>query len=85
VVAGTFDYRSGTGIAHRETLAGHAVEERFAGDRAVQHGVADDDVVDCTAAELGVRAHDDASAGKSLADVIVAAAHQIQRDAVREE
>ena len=31
------------GVAHRETFAGDAAEIAFALDRAVEHGVADDD------------------------------------------
>ena len=43
MVAGAFDHRDGAGIAHREALAGDAAEIALALDRAVQHGVADDD------------------------------------------
>ena len=43
VVAGAFDHRDGAGIAHREALARDAAEIGLAGDRAVQHRVADDD------------------------------------------
>ena len=45
MVAGAFDDRDGAGVAHREALAGDAAEIALAGDRAVQHGVADDDVL----------------------------------------
>ena len=45
MVAAAFDHRDGAGVAHREALAGDALEIRLAGDRAVQHGVADDDVL----------------------------------------
>ena len=45
MIAGAFHHGDGAGIAHRETLARHAVEIGFAGDGAVQHGVADDDVL----------------------------------------
>ena len=43
VVAGALDHRDGAGVAHREALAGDAAEIAFARDRAVEHGVADDD------------------------------------------
>ncbi len=43
MVAGALDHRDGAGIAHGEALAGDAAEVAFALDRAVQHGVADDD------------------------------------------
>jgi hypothetical protein len=38
------DHRNRAGIAHAEALARDAAEEAFAADRAVEHGVADDDV-----------------------------------------
>ena len=44
VIADAFDDRHRPGVAHREALAGHAGGETFAGDGAVQNGVADDDV-----------------------------------------
>ena len=43
VVARPLDDRDGAGIAHREALAGDAAEIAFAFDRAVEHGIADDD------------------------------------------
>ena len=43
MVAGALDHRDRAGIAHGEALAGDAAEIAFAFDRAVQHGVADDD------------------------------------------
>jgi len=43
MVARAFHHRDGAGIAHREALARDAAEIAFALDRAVQHGVADDD------------------------------------------
>ena len=43
VVAGALDHGDGAGIAHREALAGDAAEIALAFDRAVEHGVADDD------------------------------------------
>ena len=73
------------GVAHAEALAGHAAEERLAVDRAVQHGVADDDVLVGAAAEVVGRPHDDAPARQSLADVVVGLADQIERDAARQE
>ena len=44
VVAHAFDDRRRAGIAHREPLAGHAVEERFAAGRAVEAHVADQNI-----------------------------------------
>ena len=43
VIADAFDDRDRAGVAHGETLARDAAEIAFAGDRAVKHGVADDD------------------------------------------
>ena len=43
MVAGAFDHRDGAGIAHGETLAGYAAEIAFALDRAIHHGIADND------------------------------------------
>jgi hypothetical protein len=40
-----FDDRNGAGVAHGEALARDAAEVALALDRAVQHGVADDDRV----------------------------------------
>ena len=45
VVADAFDDRDGAGIADREALAGDAGEVALALDRAVEHGVADDDAL----------------------------------------
>jgi hypothetical protein len=45
VVAGAFDDGDGAGVAHAEALAGDAAEEDLAGGGAVEHGVADDDVL----------------------------------------
>ena len=43
VIAGALDDRDRAGVAHRETLAGDAAEIAFAGDRAIERRVADDD------------------------------------------
>ena len=43
VVARALDDGDGAGVAHREALAGDAAEIALAGDRAVEHRVADDD------------------------------------------
>jgi hypothetical protein len=43
VVARAFDHRDRARVTDREALAGDAAEVAFAGDRSVQHGVADDD------------------------------------------
>jgi hypothetical protein len=43
MVARALDDRDGAGVAHGEALAGDAAEVALALDRAVEHGVADDD------------------------------------------
>ncbi len=43
MVAGPLDHGDGARVAHGEALAGDAAEITFAGDRAVEHGIADDD------------------------------------------
>ena len=52
VVAHTLDHREAAGVADAEALARHAAEEGLAGDGAVHHGIADDDVLAGLAAEL---------------------------------
>ena len=72
------------GIAHREALAGDAAEIAFAGDRAVEHGVADDDRFLRHDAGIDRRPHDDAAARQALADIVVALALEFEGDAARE-
>ena len=85
MVAGAFDHRDRAGVAHREALAGDALEIGLAGDRAVEHGVADDDVLGRLARCFRRLAHDDAAARQALADIVVGVAGQLQRDAARQE
>ena len=83
VVADTFDDHGGAGIAHGEALAGNAAEIRLASDCAIQHGVADDDGLLGHDAAVGRGPDDDAPAGKSLADVVVGFALQLERESTR--
>ena len=83
MIAGAFDHGDGAGIAHGETLAGDAAEA-FALDRAVEHGVADDDRFLRHDAGVGGGAHDDASARQALADIVVGIAFELEGHAVRE-
>src|SRR5207247_1013274 len=69
----------------REALARDAAEIRFAGDRAVEHDVAGDDVLARLAAELGRGLNRDAAAREPLAAVVVGVAHQVEDHAAREE
>ena len=85
MVAGAFDHRDGAGIAHGEAFAGDAAEIAFALDRAVQHGVADDDRLLRHDARVRRRAHHDAAAGKALADIVVGVAVELEGDAAGEE
>ena len=85
VVAAALDHRDRAGVAHREALAGDALEIRLAGDRAVQHRVADDDVLRRIALRPRRLAHDDAAARQALADIVVGVAGQLQRHAARQE
>ena len=73
------------GIAHRETLAGDAAEIAFARDRAVEHGIADDDRVLRDDPGLFRRADDDAAARKALADIIVGLALEFEGHARGEQ
>jgi hypothetical protein len=85
MIAGAFDHRDGARVAHGEALAGDAAEIGLAGDRAVEHGVADDDVLGRLALHMARLAHDHAAARQALADIVVGVAGQFERDAVREE
>ena len=69
-------------VAHAEALACHAGDERLAAGSAVQRYVAGNDVLLGLEVDALRRAHDDLTAGKALAHVVVAVAHQLQRQAV---
>src|ERR1700731_257035 len=81
MIAGAFDYGDRAGVAHREALAGDAAEIAFALDRAIHHGIADDDGLLRHDAGVARRAHDDATAGQALADIVVAFAFEVEGDA----
>ena len=85
VVAHAFDDRRGAGVAHREALAGHAVEEGFAAGRAVQAHVADQNIFLRHEFRIARRINDQPAAGKSLAHVVVGFAFERQRDALGQE
>ena len=84
VVADALDDGARARVADREALAREAAEERPARGRAVEHGVADDDVL--LGHERGVvgRAHGEHAAGEALARVVVGVADQRQLDARRQ-
>ncbi len=70
-------------LLHREALARDAAEVALAGDGAVEHRVADDDALLRLDAGEGVGAHDELAARQPLADVVVALADEVERDAAR--
>src|SRR5207245_10664434 len=76
--------RTRTGVAQREALAGDAAEIAFALDRAIHHGIADDDRLFRHDAGIVRRLDDNAAAGKALADIVVAFAFEIEGDAARQ-
>src|SRR6185436_12085285 len=84
MVARAFHHRDGAGIAHREALARDPAEIALAFDRAVQHGVADDDRLLRHDARVARRVDHDAPARKTLADIIVRLAFELEGDAARE-
>src|SRR6185312_3777097 len=82
VVAGALDDRDSARVPDREALAGHALEIRFAGDRPVQHRVADDDVIRRLQLAGARLAHDHPPAAQALADIVVGVAEQLDRYAM---
>ena len=85
MVAGAFNHRHRAGIAHRKAFAGHAFEIRLTGNRAIQHGVADDNVLRRMPAQPGRLAHHHPPARQPLADIVIAVAGQLQRHAAGQE
>src|SRR5690606_37125175 len=73
------------GVAHGKPLTDHAVEIGIAREHAIQQRVARNNMIRTETTEIIGRAHDDATTGQALADIIVTFAHQIERDAVRQE
>ncbi len=84
VVADALDDRARARVAHGEALAGEAAEERPAGGGAVEHRVADHDVLLGHEGGLVGRAHGEHAAGQALARVVVGVADQRQLDARRQ-
>jgi hypothetical protein len=85
MIAGALDDGRGAGIAHAKALAGDAAKIRLAGNRAVHHRIADDDVLVGLRRRLGIRIDDDPAARQALADIIVGCSLQLEADAAREE
>ena len=82
VIAQAFHHRRRAGIAHREALAGHAVEVGFAAGGAVEHHVADQDILFRQEGGSARRIDDQPAAGESLAHVVVGVAFEFERDAL---
>ena len=80
MIADAFDDGDGAGIAHREAFAGDAPEIALAGNGAVKHRIADDDVFIGLKQAFLWRINDQAAAGQPLADVVVGVAFELERD-----
>src|SRR3954454_25077008 len=85
MVAGALDYCDRAGVAYCKAFAGHALEIGLARDGPVKHGVADDDVARWVAVRALGLANEHAPARQTLADIVIAVAGQLERDAMREE
>ncbi len=83
VIAGAFDDRIGAGVPDGEALARDAAEIAFARDGAIEHRIADDDAFFRRDAGFRIGPHDQLAARKTLADIVVAFADQIERHAMR--
>src|SRR5690348_4634621 len=83
--AGAFDNRHRARVAHSEAFAGDAAEIAFAADRAVKHGVADDDALVARQLAVARRIDDQPAARQALAGVVVGRAFERESDAVRQE
>jgi hypothetical protein len=84
MVARALDDRDRAGIAHREALAGDAAEIALALDRAIHHGVADDDRFLRHDPRVARRLDDEDAARQALADIVVAFAFELEGDALGE-
>ena len=84
VVAAAFHHRDGAGVAHREALAGDAVE--IASPAIAPYStVLPTMMFSGTIAGSRRRAHHDAAAGQPLADIVVGVAVKFERHAARQE
>ena len=85
VVAGALDHRRRAAVPHREALTGAARREETPAGRAVEHGVADDDVLVRREAGALRRLDDDLAARHALAHVVVRLAFEHQPEAAGAE
>ena len=85
VIADALDHRNGARVAHRKTFASDAAEIDLAGNRAIEHGIADDDrLFRHDLSGLARRVDHDAAARQALADIVIAFAFEFQRHAMGE-
>jgi hypothetical protein len=85
MITDALDDGGGPRVADSKALAGDTGEEGFALGRAVEDGIADDDVVRRLATETGTRTDDDPPTRQALADVVVGFANQVQGHAARQK
>src|SRR5260370_34504243 len=85
MIARALDDGGDTRIAHREAFTRDTLEIRLAGNRAVKHGVADNDVFGRLSACHGRLAHNKAPSRQALARVVIGVAKELQCHAVRQE
>ena len=85
VVAHALDHGLCAAVAHAEAFRALAAEERPPAGGPVQRNVADQDVVGRDERARARRIHDQVAAGEPLADVVVAVALELERDAAGEK
>src|SRR5690606_21409150 len=85
MVAHTFDNRHRARVSHGKTLACHATEIALTFKRTIEHRIADDDGIFGNDTRVFRRTDDDATARKTLADIIIAVADQLERAAARQK
>src|SRR5688572_8752460 len=82
VIADALDDGLRAAVAHAESLGGAAAEERAPARRAVQRDVADQHVLLGLERRALRRINDEPTARQALADVVVAVAFELERDAL---
>src|SRR5262249_51165499 len=82
MVTRALDDGDGTGVAHGKALAGDTAEIAFTLDRAIHHGVADDDALFRHDAAVPRRLDDDFAARETLADIVVTFTFELEGDAL---
>ena len=83
VIADAFHHRRGSAVAHREALAGAAVEKRASAGGAVEDDVADDHLVVGAKRRFARRPDGDDAAREPLADVVVGVPFELEGHARR--